>query len=574
VSGNGKGGGEDDVKSSGSVTGGVSERRQGAGQWLTPPLNQVEAELDRALDQAAAADTDEVALRRVWSRLAQIPELVPARAEMPPPRRARWPWIAAASLAGAAAAVTFMLLGPAPLNRARNVVAQAPSVSAPLRRDAERSRLVAPATVRTANGEVLHLALKGGTEVTVTSNSTLVLDEDERPTVSAGEVQFHVPPQPAGHTFSVRASGYRVVVVGTRFRVSVSDGVGVGVVGVGVEEGIVEVWNSDRRLARLTPGESWESTSAVPNGGTPSATEASETNGNDEKAPSSRHLVPSSRPLRATHGLRASLGAVAGSPASSSGTNDNALLGSSDKTLPLTSERLSAPTVGDTKNATTATPPGAATPTAATPVPSDAAALGAQAHAARAAGDSRKALGIYRLLAQRGGAAGENAEYESGRILRDDLHQPREAIAVWRGYRAQHPRGLLRIESDISLIETLVVVNDKTEALSEAQDFVHRFPDNERRGELGGLAGDLLREQGDFRGALTEYDGALDSGRGRREVIDALSFHRSVCVLHLDRDLGESALRAYLQVFPAGHFRSQADRLLVDQSRTAQAHRP
>ncbi len=87
------------------------KRRQGAGAWLTPPRNQVELELDQALDQAAAADTDEVALRRVWSRLSQLPDLVPTHVEAPAPRRTRWTWIAGASVAGAAAAVVLMMLG-------------------------------------------------------------------------------------------------------------------------------------------------------------------------------------------------------------------------------------------------------------------------------------------------------------------------------------------------------------------------------------------------------------------------------------------------------------------------------
>ena len=73
---------------------GSDQRRQGAGEWLTPPRNQVEAELDQALNQAASADTDEVALRRVWSRLSQIPDLVPAQVEALAPRRIRWTWIA------------------------------------------------------------------------------------------------------------------------------------------------------------------------------------------------------------------------------------------------------------------------------------------------------------------------------------------------------------------------------------------------------------------------------------------------------------------------------------------------
>jgi hypothetical protein len=193
--------------------------------------------------------------------------------------------------------------------------------------------------------------------------------------------------------------------------------------------------------------------------------------------------------------------------------------------------------------------------------------LAVQARAARAAGDSRRALGLYRMLAQRGGAAGENAEYEIGRVLRDSLHQPREAVAAWRAYRAQHPRGLLRIESDLSVIETLVSVGDKAGAVTEASDFIRRYPESERRLEVARLAGDLLRERGDCSGAVNAYNVALATGRARREsarsLTDGISFHRSACLMRDDTNEGVVALKAYLQAFPGGRFRGEAQRLLA-----------
>ena len=549
------------------------QRRQGAGEWLTPPRNQVEADLDQALNHAAAADTDEVALRRVWSRLSQLPDLVPTQIEAPAPRRARWTWIAGATVAGAAAAVVLMMVGSPSVNRVRSTFGHAGQQSGPTiarHDDLDRSVLVAPATVRTANGEVLHLALKGGTEVTVTPSSTLVLDQDEHPAVAGGEVQFHVPPQAPGHTFTVRANQYRVVVVGTRFSVRV-DG---SRAGVGVTEGVVEVWNDSSRLARLTHGQSWSSAPvgteaavqpsvkapAVPPAVKASAARASIEEAVPPRATSVRRTA-SVRPSRVARPLRASLDVVAGSPASSS-RDEVAVLGAPDKTLSLTTTQERA-TVTDLSPS----------PAPAAPPANDAAALGTQARAARASGDARRALGLYRALASRGGAAGENAEYEIGKVLRDGLHQPHEAVTAWRSYRAQHPRGLLRAEADISVIETLVTVGEKGEALNEALDFVRRFPDSERRVEMGGLAGDLLRERGDFRDALGEYDGALEVGRGRRDLTDAISYHRAICILHEDRELGTTALRSYLQNFSGGRFHAQAERLLEEQT-PVQARRP
>ncbi|HEX2658188.1 MAG TPA: FecR domain-containing protein, partial [Polyangia bacterium] len=508
-----------------------------------------------------------VALRRVWSRLAQVQDLVPQRVDLEPsPRRVRWPFIAVASLAGAAAAVTFMLVSGAPKTPAPVATRATDAPTATARRaDPDRSTLVGPATVRTGDGETLHLALRGGAEATVTSNSALVLDESERPTVSKGEVDFHVAPQPPGRTFAVRANRYRVVVVGTRFRVHVNG----NDTAIGVDEGIVEVWDADTRLTRLRAGEAWSSPPAIvtplPATGVAPPSAAITGKRNDKGA-----VAP--RGSRAVHGLRAAYtpgGAVATAPAAPSVTVGASSSGSlipvaptgASQGLPSAPERAASPAVVDA--------PAPAPSPATAPSPSDVVSLGAQARAARTAGDARKALGLYRALAQRGGAAGENAEYEIGRILRDGLHQPREAVAAWRSYRSGHARGLLRAEADISIIETLASIGDRSAALGEALEFVRRFPDSERRAEIGGLAGDLYRERGDFRSAVAEYDRALESARGRREGTDALSFHRAVCLLHEDHDAGVSALRAYLQSFPGGRFRSQTQRLLEDHAKAS-----
>jgi len=547
-----------------------SPRHQPA-EWLAPPQNATQAELAEALKLAARKEADEVALRRVWSRLAQIQDLVPARVELEAPRRVRWPFIAAASLAGAAAAVAFMLLNAPP--KAPGPVAtrpsEAPAATSVRRADQERSALVAPATVRTGEGETLHLSLRGGAEVTVTSNSALVLDANERPTVSKGEVVFRVAPQPPGRTFAVRASRYRVVVVGTRFRVRVNG----SDAAVGVDEGIVEVWDADKRLARLRADESWASPpmeQAAPPA-LPAAAAAQRT------SPPPRRVAPSVRGVPAVHGLglRASYtpGATSASPlapslsgggvspassTSNSGNNPDRLPAAPERTPNQPAVDLPAPA-----------PVAPALAPIAAPSPPDGVSLVAQARAARVGGEPRKALGLYRMLAQRGGAAGENAEYEIGRILRDGLHQPREALVAWRSYRSGHARGLLRAETDISIIETLAAIGDKNGALGEALDFVRRFPESERRTEIGGLAGDLYRERGDFRSAVAEYDRALESARGRREAGDAITFHRAVCLLREDRPAGLSALRAYLQSFPAGRFRSQTERLLEDHTKAS-----
>ena len=74
--------------------------------------------------------------------------------------------------------------------------------------------------------------------------------------VEGGAVRFKVPHRRPGHPFVVRADRYHVVVIGTQFGVAVN---GDRRVDVDVDEGVVEVWNNDVRLARLEPGQRWNS---------------------------------------------------------------------------------------------------------------------------------------------------------------------------------------------------------------------------------------------------------------------------------------------------------------------------
>jgi ferric-dicitrate binding protein FerR (iron transport regulator) len=556
-------------------------------RWLAEPANQAQAELREALDRAAARETDEVALRRVWSRLAEIPSLiaVPPVSAGDRRSRARWPWIVGASLAGAGAALVFVFLQNKPdVRSVRFIARQTPTVTTPAKRDSsdQRSSLVAPATVRTGFGETLHLALRGGTEVTVNSESTLALDENDKPSVPAGEVEFHVPPQPAGRTFAVTAGAFRVVVVGTRFRVRVNE----HNTAVGVEEGTVEIW-TDHRVARVGAGQSWVSPTLPA-----SSTEqpAHETVG----VPAAKESIGVSHAVRSSRSFHGGAGAglarrlgqerrkdfgrmvALGTPAmdSAAGSSTSGLTSSSTVTGGSASSEGDVATSAPAPAMAPAPVSPAATVVPAAPPPIDTATLALQARAARAAGEPRKALGLYRALALRGGAAGENAEYELGRLLRDGLHQPHEALLAWRSYRVDHPHGMLRVEADISVIETLVSLGDKEGALSESSEFIKRYPDSERRMEMARLTGDLLRERGDCGAAIDAYNLALGSGRSRRDVADSVSFHRSTCVLRGNRSEGAAAVRAYLQTFPAGRFRGEALRLLTGLSAQPASARP
>src|SRR5450432_2047398 len=586
----------------------------GSGRWLANPANRVEAELREALDSAAARQADEVALRRVWARLAELPNPVLEAAEGREQRQAArarrilWPWILAASLAGATATLAFMLVAAKTESRTghgEQALASSTPIGASSPGEADgggKSTLEAPGTVRTGFGETLHLSLRGGAEVIVKSESTLVLDENHGLAVSAGEVEFHVPHQASGQTFAVAARGYRVVVVGTRFRVRVSQ---TGAA-VGVDEGVVEIW-TDRRIARIPAGESWISTtpsgSDVASHNRSGSTEVgavggSRTGRTTESARPSRGGAqlgsagvvsdpvgnPVSNPVKKNARRLLALSTPAAPTSTSSSSTGSTAFGADNgwvdpaylPTDPIPAGLLGEPPsglTGVTAGATIASAPHRAgmsstdrerapqvAPTPA--VPADATPIALQARGARAAGDSRRALGLYRTLALRGGAAGEHAEYEIGGILRDSLHQPREAVSAWRSYREQHPRGLLRIEADISVIETLVSMGDTSAAISEASEFIRRYPDSERSAEIARLAGDLLRERGEYVEAIHAYDIALGSAHSRRDIADSASFHRSLCVHRGDEARGLESLRAYIATFPGGRFHGEAVRIV------------
>jgi hypothetical protein len=110
------------------------------------------------------------------------------------------------------------------------------------------------------------------------------------------------------------------------------------------------------------------------------------------------------------------------------------------------------------------------------------------AQAALQAGNVNKALEILNRTAQGSDPAAENAAYELGRITRYELNHPRQAVALWEKYRARFPSGLLRTETDLSIVETLSHVGDVHAALAEADAFLSRHPNSERRAEVQRLA--------------------------------------------------------------------------------------
>lgn len=460
----------------------------------------VAIELERAFEAARQRVPDDVTLRRSWATLA---------ARLAGTRSRRWTYFAGGMVTTATLAATCAVwLWPRTIDmpdRSPNVPAANRGVSAP--------------KVATAEPELRALTLEGGVVARVHASSVMRLEGSD-PRVEQGEVRFSVPHRTPGHPFVVRADCFRVLVIGTKFGVAVTpanDNTPVSGVDVDVDEGVVEVWD-DVRLARLQPGERWHGAVTItvtppPGTAVEPAVEPAPALEAPSTAQPARRAAPARRP-----------GRVPG------------------RTVALT-------TPGG--NATRVT-----TSDAAPPVESPSA-----ARAALAAGDAARALQIYRALAQKTGPAAENAAYEIGKVLNDKMGQSANAVAAWRRYRSDYPDGMLRIEADVSIVETLARSGETDDALAEAVDFLRRHPDSERRAEMARLAGDLYRARGECRRAVGAYQLALSASRAR-DITETATFHRASCLVRLGDATGPDAVRAYLRGYPSGKFRSEASALL------------
>jgi len=470
-------------------------------------------ELRRALDDAHLRGPDDMTLRRGWTALADVVE----RVQQIRPRS--WPYFAGGVASAAAIAIAgAALLWPRTVESPTNAARTSPVMTSP---DAFGMR---------------RLTLEGGVEAQLDTASVMRLEGGD-PRVEGGEVRFSVPRRTPGHPFVVRAEGFRVVVIGTRFGVAVD---GDRQVAINVREGVVEVWKGDERLARLNPGEGWRSPKPIAeaaDGDTGSGAAAS--SGNE---PGGAVNTVAAGPARDTAETSTTI-AVEPTPRSRN-----------HRTLAKVVTATLAPGAGRTHAASRAEAPGAGTEVAA-------------ARAALAAGEPGRALQIYRAVAKQGGPAGENAAYETGKILNDKLGQPGAAVAAWRRYRTDYPDGMLRVEAEVSIIETLARTGESDDALIEATEFLRRHPDSERRGEIARVAGDLQRARGDCRRALGAYQVALGAARSR-EVADSAAFHRAECLVRLGDAGGTDAARAYLRGHPSGRFRSEAAALVAADGRS------
>ena len=187
-----------------------------------------------------------------------------------------------------------------------------------------------------------------------------------------------------------------------------------------------------------------------------------------------------------------------------------------------------------------------------------------EAQNARGAGQLERARVLYEKLAGGEGPLVDTALGELGRIYAD-LRMPAEALATYRLHRQRFPEGLTRAETDISIIDHLARAGDARQALGEARAFLLRYPNNERRAEVALIAGDLERDRGDCRAALTLYGEAV-RGPLAAEAQDDVAFFQAQCLGRIDPARAPSALRGYLARFPGGRHAAEANRQLAGAS--------
>jgi FecR protein len=342
----------------------------------------------------AARRTDELALRRVWGRLSEMPFVER--------RRVRPFVIGGVCLVARSGLATVFVLSLRVAELAAPPPRVAAAASAP---EVDVVDLVpvllGPARLETGARESKRVRLKGGALVGVAAETTLMVDAGQRPAVTKGRVSLQVPRQPPGEQFTVEAGPYMIVVVGTKFDVDM----GARQLEVSVQEGVVEVWR-DGKMVRLKAGNSWRGPVGEPTARTSRA----------------RRVAASGSAFRQHPGDRFE-----------------------------------------------------------------------QAKLALATGDAAGALEILRDLAAGSGPIAENSGYEIGLVLRDRQQEPRAAIEAWRRYRERFPRGLLRAEADLSIVETALELGERNAALLEAEAFLRRHPRSERRAEVEALVRRLAR---------------------------------------------------------------------------------
>ena len=174
------------------------------------------------------------------------------------------------------------------------------------------------------------------------------------------------------------------------------------------------------------------------------------------------------------------------------------------------------------------------------------------AQALAAGGRYEEAAEALGRLAAGGGNRAELALFDRGKLLLRHLRAPEQAAEVFADHRRRFPRGSLRPDVDLSLVEALLAGGQLERAAQQIEHFLAAHPDSERRDEVRLMRAHLARERGDWRRARDDYD-RLSTARGPTAE-EALYF-----AAYCRRRLGDMAgarqtLERYLAGFPQGRY--------------------
>jgi tetratricopeptide (TPR) repeat protein len=161
-------------------------------------------------------------------------------------------------------------------------------------------------------------------------------------------------------------------------------------------------------------------------------------------------------------------------------------------------------------------------------------------------GLARRAVDCFARIAEGTGLSAEMALYEMARLRRDVLGDAAGAAAALEQYRRQFPRGSLRTEVDVSLLELLPRLGRAGEALADSERLLATAAGRERALELRLLRGNIYRELlRDFGRAEVEY---APAAADRGATGDEASFQRAVCLQALGRVAeARAAFRRYAE---------------------------
>jgi ferric-dicitrate binding protein FerR (iron transport regulator)/TolA-binding protein len=403
--------------------------------------------------------------------------------------------------------------------------------------------------------------------------------------LTRGEVTARVIKRPAEHPFSLRSGDFTITVVGTVFSVRNDE----GVVEVRVTEGAVAVDGRGGHW-RVDAGHRWSSAAPdqMPAGQVPAdraalllAASAVPTSAElpglfaalppSEEAP--RRAISSTGPNAGTRPettseasnasarLKPAVIPIGGGVVSqtvqpqSQSQETRRAVPESDEAEPLTARLDTAPAVAapvvvapegsESPSPAAVTPAPAPTPVSPpTPARDDVAeALELERH-----GDLRGAEESLKRALASPDARHDLALYQLAVLRQRRANDPQGALDALNRYRDLYPRGSLRQEVDLSIVEVDHTLGRTEATLAESAAFLSRYPQSERADEVRLLRGDILRQRGDCAKAIVEYR-AVSGG----QALDDALYYWAYCQRQLGASTAASeALRRYLVRFPAG----------------------